>query len=113
MLHLHHFSAALYATSMTSVRPSVYLSVTLVDCDHKKLKSPWMTFVYLHAEADADLTDYYPAIPNSTDEDQYGAEKTWSWALRRQQSNGLHVTLSQHLYWDSCCAIRPCLSVCA
>jgi len=35
LLALHAFIVCrAYATSMTSVRPSVCLSITLVDCDH-------------------------------------------------------------------------------
>jgi len=57
-------------TSMTSVRLSVCLSVTLVDCVQQTVEiaangKVGRCLCYLHAEADP---DYDPVIQNSTEE---------------------------------------------
>ena len=77
-------SATCYiATSMTSVRLSVCLSVTLVHCVHivqRKRKSAHDRYVDVFATVPACQSrpgshSQYPVIPNSTEEDHWGVGK--------------------------------------
>jgi len=73
---LCHNACRACATSMTSVRPSVY---NVGGAHAKKWKSPYdrigRCLGYLHAKADPDR---YPVIPNCTEEERRDMEKMCS-----------------------------------